>query len=318
VIENAMPIKEVPFHAFSSSQISVPIDKLTLDPKNELTVDPTTVGLSSEDELAISYIAQKPSFIRVVDWEQSDLEDYSLFRANVTPTWSRTIGSTPSQSQLDIPMGYISRLFSNWRGDLIIRVMIVRSQYHQGRLRISYDPVGNIFADADTETVVNTKILDIQADDYVEFRIPYMAPQSWLRVRPGYNRDTSGRADSNSGYDADYHNGRFEVRVLNPLTGPDATSNVGIVFFCYAADNFELANPSEVVTPTSVFEVHSAPSKRFDGEFWRGHSLIAITPPSYYVSWRSCPEYAVDFCSWCNAIKLLKVVSQCLPSVIWI
>lgn len=257
VIENAMPMKDVPFHAFSSSQISVPIDKLTLDPKNELTVDPTTVGLSAEDELAISYIAQKPSFMRVVDWEQSDLEDYSLFRANVTPTWSRTIGSAPSQSQLDVPMGYISRLFSNWRGDLIIRVMVVRSQYHQGRLRISYDPVGNIFANADTETVVNTKILDIQADDYVEFRIPYMAPQSWLRVRPGYNRDTAGRADSNSGYDADYHNGRFEVRVLNPLTGPNATSNVGIVFFCYAADNFELANPSEVVTPSSVFQVQS-------------------------------------------------------------
>lgn len=257
VIENVKPFKDQPFHALSSSEISVPAEKLTLDPKNELTVDPRIAGLGPEDSLAILNMAQKPCFIREVTWGQSDIIDFSLFRANVSPTLCRTLGSSPSRRFIDIPAGNLARLFSNWRGDVVIRMYVVRSQYHQGRLRVNFDPTGDIFSTASSESTTNTKIIDIQTDDYVEFRIPYMAPQSWLRVRSSIQRDNSGRGDGDSTYDADYHNGRFEIRVLNPLTGPDTNSDVGLVFYAYMADNYELANPSDVAFKSSTFEVQS-------------------------------------------------------------
>jgi hypothetical protein len=257
VIDNVQPFKNQPFHGFASSQIGVPIEKLTLDPKNELTIDPTVAGLPAVDELAISYISAKPALLRVVRWDQSDAVDYSLFRANITPTLCRTIGSAPSQEYVDCPMGYIARQFSNWRGDIMIRIVIIKSEYHQGRVRVTYDPTGDIFSDSNSETITNTKIIDIQNTDYVEFRIPWMQAQSWLRVIPTIVRDNGSRGDTNSTYSTDYHNGRFEVRVLNRLTGPNTTSNVNFAFYAYAADNFELANPSDFNTRTSVFRVQS-------------------------------------------------------------
>ena len=51
VIDDVKPFKDLPFHSFSSSEIGQPIEKLTLDPKNELTVDPRVVGLDGKDEL---------------------------------------------------------------------------------------------------------------------------------------------------------------------------------------------------------------------------------------------------------------------------
>jgi len=257
VIDNVQPFKNQPFHAFASSEIGVPLEKLTLDPKNELTIDPGIAGLPADDELAIAYIAKRAGLIRVCTWKASDLTDASLFRANVTPTWCRTVGSAPSQYYVDLPMGHLSRLFSNWRGDIIIRVMIIKSQYHQGRLRINFDPVGNIFTTPNSETTTITKVVDIETTDYLEFRIPYMQPQSWLRVIPTIVRDTSGPAEADSPYVTDYHNGRFEIRVLNTLTAPVATADVNLAIYAYAADNFELANPSDFQTRTSVFAVQS-------------------------------------------------------------
>jgi hypothetical protein len=258
VIDNVMPFKDQPFHAFASSEIGVPMEKLTLDPKNELTIDPSIAGLPADDELAIAHISKRSGLIRVCTWLQSDVTDTSLFRANVTPTWCRTVGSAPSQYYVDLPMAHLARLFSNWRGDIIVRIVIIKSQYHQGRLRVNYDPIGNIFANPNSETTTITKVIDIETTDYLEFRIPYMQPQSWLRVTPTVQRDTSGNADTNNAYDTDYHNGRFEIRVLNTLTAPVATAGVSLAVYAYAADNFELANPSDFQTVTSVFAVQSS------------------------------------------------------------
>lgn len=257
VIEDVKPLKNTPFHGFASSEIGVPMEKLTLDPKNELTVDPSIAGLVNEDELAISYIAKRPSWLTRASWDQSDVVDTSILKMNVVPTWCRTISTPPEQSYIDSPMGYISRLFSNWRGDLMVKIQIVRSPYHQGRLRVTYDPTGDIYSDPASEGVTNTKIIDIATSDCVEFRIPWMAPTSYLRIPPTVAEDFTTRTGTIGAYDSDYHNGRFEVRVLNPLTGPDVTAGVKLLVWVYAADNFELANPSDVYYSSSVFEVQT-------------------------------------------------------------
>jgi hypothetical protein len=256
VIEDSIPMKDQPFHGFSSSQISAPVEKLTLDPKQELSISPSIAGLPDVDELLISEWAKRAGLLRVVAWLQSDGIDTSLFRCNVTPTLCRTIGSFPVQRYDDLPMGYCARLFQAWRGDIVIRVVLIKSQYHQGRLRVTYDPTGNIFSTPDSESVTMTKIVDIESCDYVEFTIPYTQPQSWLRVKTNVVRDNSSRSDSDSPYDQDFHNGRFEIRVLNNLTGPDTSADIGLAIFAYAK-NFELANPTEVPFISSAFEVQS-------------------------------------------------------------
>ena len=253
VIDNASPYKSMPFHGLASSEIGNVVDKLTLDPKNELSISPSTVGLPSIDELAINHITAKSAILNNMVWEMGQASDTLLFGANITPTMCNRFPEASQTILLDTPMGMASRLFSNWRGDIIFKFKIVASPYHQGRLRVSYDPVGNIYLDSDTTTVVQTRIIDIAETHEFEIRIPYMAPTSWLRVREGdvtdYSYSTIGLPFSEPAYDNDFHNGRLTVRVLNELTAPDNTADVEIIAFVRAADNFELSNPSDIDFP---------------------------------------------------------------------
>jgi hypothetical protein len=84
----------------------------------------------------------------------------------------------------------MSRLFTNWRGDIKFTFRVYASQYHQGRLRLSYDPSGGN-ASADTSTVIQTAIIDIQDDDEFVVTIPYMAPTTFLLTRTSLTSDYS-------------------------------------------------------------------------------------------------------------------------------
>jgi len=247
VIDNAVPYKSMPFHGLASTEISNVVDKLTLDPKNELCIAPGTVGLPDVDELAIQHLISKEAILTTVDWEQTSAQDTSLFRSQVTPTMCNPSGEANQTKLLDTPLGMVSRLCSNWRGDIIVRVKIIASQYHRGRLRVSYDPTGDIFTNPVSTTVVQTKIIDISDQTDIQFRIPYMAATSWLRTRDGLHHDYEiTTADSTMTYDEDFHNGRFQIRVLNPLTAPINTATAKLVISVKGADNFEIANPSDI------------------------------------------------------------------------
>lgn len=260
VIDNVGPFKDVPFHGFASSEIGVPMEKLTLDPKNELSIDPTTCGAPGMDELAITNFAKREAWIAEAEWEQTDAVDTLLVGANVTPTHCRTQGAGDELRFLDTPAALATRMFSNWRGDVVYRIKIVKSQYHQGRLLFTFDPTGNGLLGSSPETVVNSEIVDISTTDEVEVRIPYMAPQSFLRAKPEVGRDIWWKGTSVPSYDPDYHNGIFRVTIINPLTGPDASSQVRLLVFMHM-ENFQLANPSDVAFKSSLFEVQSSDNK---------------------------------------------------------
>ena len=253
VIDNTSPYKSMPFHGLASSEIGNVVDKLTLDPKNELAISPSTVGLPSIDELAINHIASKNAILDNMVWEMGQATDTILFGANITPTICNIVSEANQDVLLDTPMGMASRLFSNWRGDLIFKFKIVASPYHQGRLRVSFDPLGDIYTSADSTTVVQTRIIDIAETHEFEIRIPFMAPTSWLRVQDGQVADYSisdlAAPFSAPFYDDDFHNGRLTIRVLNELTAPDNSANVEIIAFARAAENFELSNPSDIDFP---------------------------------------------------------------------
>jgi hypothetical protein len=252
VIDSSQPVKNTPFHGMASAQIAAPIEKLCLDPKACLTTDPSFLGLSSDDDLAISSFAQRESLLNVSTWTTADLTDTSIFSFNVTPTLCRADTVGPRPTLLDTPMGSMSRLFTNWRGDIKFTFRVYASQYHQGRLRLSYDPSGGN-ASADTSTVIQTAIIDIQDDDEFVVTIPYMAPTTFLLTRTSLTSDYSTHGVATT-YNPDFHNGRLYLEVLNPLTAPSSTADVSVAAYVQASDNFELANPSEVFFSASVLE----------------------------------------------------------------
>jgi hypothetical protein len=267
VIADTMPFRSVPFPQMSTSEIGYPVEKLTLDPKNELCVDPSVVGLPATDELAISNIIQKESYLTTASWSTSGAVDRILFTSVISPLmYDISTGSNPLLYMT--PLCWTALLFKGWRGDVIFRFKFIASKYHRGRVRISYDPAGtaaqNLTADPISSSVVFTKIVDLAEDTDVEIRIPYQQAISWLIARDvPDNINTANIPWSLSTspayiFDPARDNGTIQMRILNTLTAPIASSTVKILVFVRAADNFELANPVNPITTASAFTVQSS------------------------------------------------------------
>ncbi len=263
VISNTNPFRPSPFPQLSSPEISYPVEKLTIDPKNELSVDPRIVGLDGSDELAINYLANKESYLTTTSWATTNNVDDILFSSVVSPMLFDNDNATQAKVYMT-PICWVSQLFQSWRGDIIFRFRFVCSQYHKGRVRISYDPTGyaseNIISDSVSSSVVSTQIIDLGKDTDVELRIPYQQAISWLLTQQGLSASNiywSTSLTPTFNYNSGFHNGTITVRVLNALTAPVSSSTISMMVFVRAADNFELANPTSPPKGYSMFAVQS-------------------------------------------------------------
>lgn len=249
---NAMQPMNAPMLA--SSHISVPLQKLTLDPKQELSIDPSAHGIGSQDELAMPYMLSKESFFALTSWATTDAVGTQIFNMRVNPY---QIGVLPIYDLLTnqignevnhTPLAYVGNLLNNWRGDLIVRIKVVCTKFHKGRLKISYDPRGNITTSDPPENSVYTEIVDIGENDDIEIRIPYHQDLAWLKINKDLSENwTPGNPLANRvGID----NGLLSIRVLTNLTAP-TSSNINLLFFIRGAENLEYANPASVIGPTT-------------------------------------------------------------------
>lgn len=253
VIEDARPVHQEPFPQLASTQIAFPVQKLTLDPKNELSVDPRVVGLTAEDELQIAHLCQKESYLTTATWNNADLVDDIIFSSRVTPRMFDTTGGTNPKVFMT-PMCWVSSLFAHWRGDIIFKFKVVASKYHKGRLRVSFDPSGssasNILNDVNTSNVVFTSIIDLGESNEVEFAVPYQQAIAYLTNRENdFTSATVPFSTSSTptfGYDPLYDNGTICVRVLTRLTSPLLSSTVRVMVSVRAGSNIEFANPCEL------------------------------------------------------------------------
>jgi hypothetical protein len=250
VIENVLARKDLPFHAIASPNISTPLDKLTIDPKNELTVDSRTVGLDGTDELTISSIVSRSAYIFNCPWNAADPTSHTLCTINVGPQMHRIVfGSITGQVLSFSPMSHLSQAFTHWRGDIIYEIRIVCSQYHRGRLQAFWDPNGFLGGAANLETKVYSKIYDIQHDQIIELRIPYVQDRAYKRVKAGNPSnpvitDNFSNSDAALAYDAARFNGQLQLKVANLLRCPVDTTEVRILISARGAENLDFANPS--------------------------------------------------------------------------
>jgi len=257
VIQDVQPYKNVPFHDLASAHISEPTSKFLLDPKGELSVDPALVGIGSEDELSISHLVQKESYLATATWTAGAPASTLLFSCAVCPWMSErgTASGAGTYALAMTPMAWVGAAFQNWRGDIIFRFKVICSKFHSGRLRIHWDPTASLSSTSDCTHVTYSAILDIQESDEVEFRVPYMQALSWqenLDTAAGNQWSTSGVVGPIS-----QGNGSLAVRVLNNLTAPIDTATCSILVFVRGAENLEFANPRDLLKGNSFFGMQS-------------------------------------------------------------
>lgn len=290
VIDETVPFMYRSYPPLSTSEIPHTFDKLTLDPKQELTIDPSTVGLDSSDELSIPYLVQKESYLASANWTSAALVDSVLFQCPVTPSLHdiQDRSADPTRAYrvfYQTPMCWVSQLFRFWRGDIIFRFKVVCTRFHKGRLRISFDPLGtttnNINTVNNLSNLVFTKILDIGTETEVEFRVPYQAATAFLGTRLLSRTATSPPfvVNASTGYvDSPLEfNGHINVKVLNVLSAPVATADVTLLVSVRGAENLQFASPAfDQFTPrTSTQEIFS---------YWRTQAKETVGEESYMMA----------------------------------
>ncbi len=263
VIEDVKSYMPKPFGNFASTDIGTPVEKLTLDAKNELSIDPKIAGTDVTDELIISSFVSREAWIWSSSWTSNAAADTSLFLAKVSPMMVRTEAGTNQTTVWTTPLSHVAQCFSFWRGDIIFRFKFICSKYHRGRVRINWDPIGDIGVSGDYTTETYTQIVDITQETDVEFRVPYTQPTAYLETAnlPSQYIYTSGTGTTDV---AKLFNGILTLRVLNPQTSPVSSADITILTFVRGAENLEFAGPRNIQNNYSPYTVQSKRSALTD------------------------------------------------------
>lgn len=259
VIEDVKPVKNLPFHDLTSGSLSEPTNKIFLDPKGELSVDPAIVGLPSDDELSIPYLVQKESYLGSSTWAVSGSVGALVLCSQVTPCNFHTFTGGTTVEIMSTPTNYLAYMFNHWRGDLIYRFKIICTQYHRGRLRFTWDPVSSLTATTDYSHLAFTEVIDIGETQDFEIRVPYTQAASWSNLYKGrVPRWSNGTYIVNQ---LGFSNGTWTMRVLTSLTAPVDVAPVTVQVYVRGAPNLEFANPVDMPTKYSHFEMQGDVSK---------------------------------------------------------
>lgn len=236
----------------ATTTVPANVNKLTVDDKQELSIDPTISGLGdNEDPLSILKIAQKESFVTTFTWSESNASGSLLFNTRVTPLLASK-GTAKPFSFSPTAVCVAALPFRYWTGCLKFRFQVVKSAYHRGRLRVVYDPY---VLQASIEDNVNySEVVDISEKDDFTVTIRNCQEVSILDQWGPFNILMN---DASSFYNTARistfltgTNGVLGLYVLNDLTTPSATglTDVQINMYVSAGDDFQVFTPRDTIS----------------------------------------------------------------------
>jgi hypothetical protein len=316
-INKIEPVKTCKAIRWADTEAHVPIAKLALDPKNELSVDNSIVGFNRKDELIIEDLVAKPFWLGSTDWGASDAPNQVLFTTGVNPAFfhkdvyakvtSDRAEMLPGVSDATIytpsPAAWIANAFSQWRGTLVLNIKVMASKFHRGRLRLTYDPMGT--SNNFEEGRIVTKIIDIQHENDFVFEVPFQSVYPTCHtIHPSgppsdLSLDGLDQIFEFRGAPAAYlnHRDRFNgvvrLTVLNRLSGP---MDAGVDIMVFASwKNMQFFEPRNIfnqnkgfvsTTPTfpfsmSYFEPVTVAYQSGDDELQGTTSTVEVTDQAW-------------------------------------
>jgi len=217
--------------------------KLALASDNEIETQPGLAG-TSVDEMAISRIVTVPNYWDTFTW--SDTATSGIIWQNwITPLKIKQIGSTTKFATTH--MGYVANMFGLWRGSMVYTFKFVKTQFHSGRLQISFIPYcfdQSLAGTQDTNKCYRT-VVDLRDSNEVSFTVPYISSRPWMAcVRPesDWLNDTAGGTGY---YRYNCVTGIIQVEIINQLK---ATSTVvgpiNVIVEIAGGSDLKFANPT--------------------------------------------------------------------------
>lgn len=236
------------------SDTNVTNNSLSMVAKNEVTLDPRTVGLGDADEMDFSYLAAKESYLVSADWGLNESTNTVIISLPVTPVLRRINNDAlfPLPGMVMAPMGLVATPFKFWRGSIKYRFQIAASGYHKGRILAVWDPVDG--TSSPETNVVYSKIIDIAETKDFSITIGWGGTSPGLDVGdlPVANMFTTAIPFTPS---LDKHNGSLTLYVLNSLVTSGSATNPVQVITSVSSPELEVWSPD----PDNMKELSAFP-----------------------------------------------------------
>lgn len=221
--------------------------KLSVDVKQELTIDGRVTGAGPSDEMTIKSISTREAYLFSKDFTTTTTVGTTIASLSVSPCIARGYnagGDSPTEGHI-VPAYFAAMPFRYWRGTMKYRFQIVSSSFHKGRLKIQWDPSG---FNSTESNVQYTHIVDISEDKDFTMEIGWGRELGWLdceRTPSSTFSYWSTSDDTPADYNAAQHNGQITVSILNSVTTPSsAGETISLNVFVATDDDFEVAVPN--------------------------------------------------------------------------
>lgn len=246
-------------------------NRLSLDVKQEVTIDPGVVGIGSEDEMGLVSLASRESYYTSFKWDPvgggASGPGYRLFHSQVHPFLNQvvnpgSIGTLPQDIEEFhmLPMGLAAFPFEAWGGSMEFRFQIVCSNFHRGRIRVVWDPVDvDGFGNFGYNTAYN-RVVDITDKKDFTFKVGWGKEYSFLPTPDPFFRYVDGTqtkpiptfASTNKPYTftSPTGNGTLSVYIVNdltvPNTNPGVDNSIEVNVFARMCDDARFAQPMDL------------------------------------------------------------------------
>lgn len=245
VVTDMVLQKPSPTGNLSNTDAADAVNKLSLDSKQELTIDSRTVGLDGQDQMGIVDFACRESYLTNFSMASTQAPNTLLWNCRVGPSLYDSVPGVSAELHAT-PMCYLAQAFKYWQGSIKFRFQAVKSNFHKGRILLRWDPKSH--GSTVEYNTVYSRVIDLAEEDDFEVVIGWGQSQPWLQtevmlpVRTDNIHNTSRLSTS---FDNKW-NGILEVDVVNSLVAPapDTSISFNVYVSCVPDIKFASPNPS--------------------------------------------------------------------------
>nr|QKN88966.1 MAG: hypothetical protein [Picornavirales sp.] len=211
-------------------------------------------------------LCKMPSKIKTFEWNTSQGQADRLYEFPITPVFIDQDNVKVKQNYTAYSpsmLAYVARAFCLWRGTLTVKIQVIATQFHSGRLALVQDPHSTTDVEASLNTYDQNKshnviVMDIQEQQELTIDLPYFAIKPWMRCDHFRSMNQVSPPPGFKNYlDCDV-TGMFRIFIVNSLVAPsNVPDKIEVNVFLYAGSNFELTIPNPV-SPLSFRTVTEA------------------------------------------------------------
>jgi hypothetical protein len=190
----------------------------------------TSKTVYPQDEMSWAFLRDVETVVHTFNWDQGQNDGTALFSQQLSPSLLFTTnsvirGTKTVTARTGPPIWYLSNIFKFWRGSLKMRLKVVKTNFHSGRLQITYTPKPSATAPTlTTGQYAIRELLDIRTGDEIEMVFPYLLPTDYISLSDAI--------------------GSLNIVVLNALRMPQtASNNVDVLIYWSGGDDLEYAVP---------------------------------------------------------------------------